>query len=181
MRNNELLPLLIILSFLFGLISCKKNNTEIQDDIIFKDISKLVIAPNKDSINGTCKDLVFELISENQIDFFSVLRVNTELIQCDGYNSIVTSFDTKRVRPLDKGIEISEFSNWTTVHDLNLDDFAGKGEKFIGFRSCEYHSGENEYYYGWIKIKLSENMDTLNIISRASNHAENKLILTGQK
>ena len=43
MRKNELLPLLIILSFLFGLISCKKNNTEIQDDIIFKDISKLVI------------------------------------------------------------------------------------------------------------------------------------------
>lgn len=181
MRKNELLTLLIILSLLFGFIGCQKNNTEIQDDIIFKDISKLIIAPNNDSIKGVCRNLIFEIISENNIDFTTILTSNNNTIVCDGNNNIITIANTKKVSPLDKKIEILETSNWTTAHNLSLDDFAGKGEKFIGYRSCEYPNGENEYYYGWIKIRLSKNKDTLKIISRASNRTKGKLILTGQK
>ena len=139
--NIKKLMMLLILILLFGFIGCKKDKTKIQDNIFFNDISKVIIGSGVDSIQGTCKDLIFEIISDNQIDFTSILRINSEYIICDGYNSVITNSGTKKVSPINNGFVISETSNWSKVYDLNLDDFAGQGEKFIGYRSCEYPSG----------------------------------------
>jgi len=176
MKKNTILFLTIIFA---STMSCKKTET-VNDDIDFKSLDKTIVIENNDSISGTCKDLIFTINSSNQIDFYSVLRINSSLIACDGYNSILTNPGTDEVSPLDEGFEISEASNWTGVQDLSLDDFAGIGEKYIGYRSCFYPEGVDNFNYGWIKIKLSENNDTLKIINRATNHTNYKSITAGQ-
>lgn len=133
-----------------------------------------------DSISGTCKDLIFEINSNNQIEFSSILRINSSHILCDGYNSIIANSNTENVLPLNVEFEISETSKWIRLQNLNLDDFAGKGEKYIGYRSCFFPEGIDNFNYGWIKINLSTNKDTLSIISRATNHTNYKSIKTGQ-
>ena len=172
---------ILLLTIIFvGLISCKKTEPETKDDIDFKTLNKTIVIQQNDSISGTCKDLVFEIISDNQTNSSSILRINSVLIVCDGYNSILTNSDTEKVVPLNESFEISETSNWTGINDLSLDDFAGKGEKYIGYRSCFFPEGIDNFNYGWIKIRLSINRDTMTIISRATNHTNYKSIKTGQ-
>lgn len=173
------LTILLLTIIIVGSMSCKKTET-VNDDIDFKALNKTIVIQENDSISGTCKDLVFEVFSINQTDFSSTLKTNSEQIACDGYNNICTNSDTEKVVPLNGGFVISEMSHWTGVHDLSLDDFAGKGEKYIGYRSCFFPSGIDNFHYGWIKISLSINKDTLEIISRATNHANYKSIKTGQ-
>jgi hypothetical protein len=171
---------IIFLTLIFAsAMSCKKTET-VNDNIDFETLNKTIVVQNNDSISGTCKDLIFEINSNNQIDFYSVLGINGNLIDCDGYNSILTNPDTEQVLPLDEGLIISEASNWTGIQDLSLDDFAGMGEKYIGYRSCFYPEGIDNFRYGWIKVNLSTNKDTLSIISRATNHTNHKSIKAGQ-
>ena len=71
------------------------------------------------------------------------------------FDEILVNSDTKNALPLDENQKISETDNWEKSHGINLDDFAGKGEKYIGYRNGFYPSGITNYYYGWIKIELS--------------------------
>jgi hypothetical protein len=171
---------IIILALIFAsAMSCKKTETS-DDNIDFETLNKTIVGHNSDSISGTCKDLIFTINSNNQTDFYSVLGINSSLVEYDGYNSILTNPDNEKVFPLDEGLIISEASNWTGIQNLSLDDFAGAGEKYIGYRSCFYPEGIDNFNYGWIKVKLSENKDTLSIICRATNHANYQSITTGQ-
>ena len=160
---------------------CNKAGTdELNDNIIFEDVNKTIVSPEQDSISGICKYLIFEIMPDDQMEYSSTLKINDDLICCDGYNSILTDSDTEKVVPLDEHINISQDANWSGIHDLSLNDFAGKGEKYIGYRSCFYPDGTNNYHFGWIKINLSANKDTLTIISRATNYTNNKAAHTGQ-
>jgi len=161
-------------------MSCNKTEPDkTNDNIDFTTVNKTIVIQKNDSISGTCKDLIFEINSNKQIEFSSILKVNSNLIVCDGYNSIITNSYTEKVLLLNEEFEISETSNWTEIQNLSLDDFAGKGEKYIGYRACFFPSGVDNFNYGWIKIKLSINKDTLAIISRATNHTNYKSIKTG--
>ena len=175
------LPLFLFVIILVSLISCNKTESEKRNDIInFENINKSIVKYEFDSISGTCKNMIFEVISGNQMDFSAILRINSELILCDGYNSILTNSNTGKVVPLNEDFVISETSDWTGIHDLSLDDFAGEGEKYIGYRSCFFPSGIDNFNYGWVKIRLSINKDTLSIISRATNYSNYKSIKAGQ-
>ncbi len=177
---NKLAILLLTIMFASSM-SCEKTKSDnTNDSIDFNTLNKTIVIQENDSISGTCKDLVFEIISNNQTGFSSILRINNALIECDGYNSILTNSNTEKVVPLNDDFEISETADWTGIQNLSLDDFAGKGEKYIGYRSCFFPEGIDNFNYGWIKIKLSINKDTLIIISRATNHANYKSIKTGQ-
>ena len=178
MKQSTLFLLVIIFT---TLASCNKAETdELNDNIIFKDFNKTIVSPEQDSISGTCKYLIFEIMVNAQMEYSSTLKINSEHILCDGYNSILTDSDTEEVIALDEHINISQDANWTRIHDLSLDNFAGKGEKYIGYRSCFFPEGTFNYHFGWIKIKLSANKDTLTIISGATNYTNNKEIQTGQ-
>ena len=178
MKQSALFLLVVIFTLVAG---CNKAGTdELNDNIIFKDFNKTIVSPEQDSISGTCKHLIFEIMVNAQMEYSSTLKINDELICCDGYNSILTDSDTEKVVPLDEHINISQDANWTGIHDLSLNDFAGKGEKYIGYRSCFYPDGTSNYHFGWIKIKLSANKDTLTIISGATNYTNNKSMKTGQ-
>ena len=161
--------------------SCGKDESENSKDVIvFENINKTVVSTQIDSIGGTCKDLRFEMIINDQMEHLAILNTNTSLIDCDGSNSIMADTASGKVLVLDEQASISTEGGWAGVRDLNLEDFAGLGEKYIGYRSCFFPEGVNQYRFGWVKIKLSPNKDTLTIISRADNQTINKSIMAGK-
>jgi hypothetical protein len=82
---------------------------------------------------------------------------------------------------LDSNVLIPQEGNWHgTSTGLSLDNFAGKGQKFLGYRAYYYPDGVIAFRNGWIKIELSPNHDTLKVMSRATNLSYNQPILTGQ-
>lgn len=54
--------------------------------------------------------------------------------------------------------------------------FNGQGERYLAFRFLD----ANDYNYGWIKLYLSAQNDTLRIIEYAWNQTSNQEILAGQ-
>lgn len=171
----------IALLLLSSLIACNKtnSNTEI-DQIIYEEINKTITFSKPDSIPGTCKALIFMIESDREAMYDAMIKINNNMLACDGFNNILVNPTTRDVLSLDDKIEISQSDNWVGIQDLDLEDFAGQGEKYIAYRAGLLPEGVTNYRYGWIKIKLSEHKDTLEIISRATNHTNNKLIYSGQ-
>lgn len=177
---KKILFSLISITLLF--VSCKKETSgdQIEDNITFTEINKTIILSKSDSIEGTCKKIIFEIKDVNSAEYTAILKVNDQLICCDGYNNIFANTENGNAITLDLNQKISENLNWVDINDICLDDFAGKGEKYIGYRSVSYGTGIPNYNYGWIKIELSADKKTLKIISRATNYEESKDIITGQ-
>ena len=176
MKKYFLVISLMLIGWTFT--SCDKTEKP-DDDIVFTSISKTIIAPNTDSIRGTCKPLIFEFIN-NDYGYSINMNYSNIMIECDAFGSIVTDSETDNITVFDEGMSIDANENWTPIKNLNLDNFAGKGERYIGYRVCEYPSGIYMYYYRWIKVKLSVNRDTLEIISNATNYTEDNSIIIGQ-
>ncbi len=164
---------------IFATVSCSKKD-EKKDNIIFENIQQFINMPNN-VIKDFDKKYLFKLIHTNNNSYSAIFTIKNSMIIGDAYASVIVKENTNTVMPLEKGFVVSESSNWLSIKDLNLECFAGKGEKFIGYQLCTYPQGEKDYNYGWIKIKLSVNKDTLWIINRATNNTQNKSILTGQK
>jgi len=178
MKTLKFLYAVVILSGLF--FSCNKSEDLPPDNIIFTEINKTITLSNPDSILGTCKDLIFEIKETNSFENTVLIRLNDDLILCDGFNNILSNSDNGDVLTLDENQKVSENDNWKSADGICLDEFAGKGEKYIGYRSGFFPSGVTNYNYGWIKIELSSDKKTLKIIDRATNYTENKYIQTGQ-
>lgn len=178
MKTLRFLYLVTIVGGLF--FSCSKSDDLPPDNIIFTVINKTITLSNSDSIDGTCKKLIFEIKETNSSENTVIIKLNDELINCNGFSNILVNTTTGDALPLDENRRISETDNWESSNGISLDDFAGKGEKYIGYRSGFYPSGVTNYNYGWIKIELSSDKSTLKIIDRATNYAENKYIKTGQ-
>jgi len=178
MKTKKILSVVAMVGGLF--FSCNKSEVLPADSIISTEINKTITLSNPDSIVGTCKNLIFEIketkLSENTV----IIRLNDELITCDGFSNILANTATGDALPLNENQEISEKDNWGSSNGICLDDFAGKGEKYIGYRSGVFASGVTNYNYGWIKIELSSDKKILKIIDRATNYTDNKFIKTGQ-
>lgn len=161
--------------------SCDKSETnEAADNIVFTEINKTIVASGIDSIPGTCKYLLFELAENGQSQHHASLSMNSQLILCDGYSSVLADTLSGKVSVLDDQALISADAAWAGVLDLSLEDFAGKGEKYIAYRSCFFPDGVSKYHFGWIKIRVSSQSDSLFILNRADNHTNGKAILAGQ-
>lgn len=171
----------ILLLLFTVMISCNKTSSFDEDDqIVFEEINKTITYSNIDSIPGTCKDLIFFIKDDREAMYDAVIKINNTLLSCDGFNNILVAPTSGDVLVLDSETKITQSNEWTGIHDLDLEEFAGQGEKFIGYRSGFFPEGVTNYHYGWIKIKLSENKDTLEIISRATNYKDNRSIYSGQ-
>jgi len=112
--------------------------------------------------------------------FEAYLSSNSIPILCDGGNQFLVDEETNQIKALTENTKVFENGTWTNNTKLYLDQFIGQGEKYIGYRMLSYPSGEIIYCYGWIKIKLSANKDTLIILNRATNQTEFNNLLTGQ-
>ncbi len=176
--KKKSLTVLIILSVFFTF--CKKSVELPEDKIIYTHINKTITLSNPDSIAVTCKYLVFEIRESNTHEETAMLKLNNEYIICDGFDNVMANSDNENVTPLDDNQRISYNSNWVGLNETILDEFAGKGEKYIGYRAGFFPSGTTYYNYGWIKIELSSDKKTLRIIERATNYTKNKFIKTGQ-
>lgn len=175
MKKILFLSLVILAVFLS---SCGDNIDMPEDDIVYSEINKIVTVSSIDSIDGGCKYLTFKIDTNNvareQVLIYKKLDT---LLDCDGYSQLVSS-NTNMLDIINKDEIISESNSWNrdTVY---IDNFAGKGEKYIGYRAVSYGSS-TRYYYGWIKVELSADKSLLKIISRADNLTEGNSIKAGQ-
>jgi hypothetical protein len=161
---------------------CKKSDTtNSTNNIVFEPINKSIVFPSVDTITGACRKLIFELDATPPNSGNAILKENGGIMVCDGFNSFLVDAQNKNVIVLNNNVEIPSNGNWhETNTGLILNDFEGKGQKFIGYRAYYYPNGILSFRYGWIKIELSPNRDTLKVISRATNLSYNQPILTGQ-
>ncbi|MDD2635103.1 MAG: hypothetical protein PHW82_06345 [Bacteroidales bacterium] len=166
----------IILTMLLS--SCNDKIEMPEDVIVYSEINKTVTVSNIDSIDGGCKNLNFKIDTNNVAgEQVLIYKKLDPLLDCDGYCQLVSS-NTNMLDVINKNETISESNSWNgdTVY---IDNFAGKGEKFIGYRAVSYGSNTS-YYYGWIKVELSADKRLLKIISRADNLTESNPIKAGQ-
>jgi hypothetical protein len=172
--------------FIFGIVllsviaACKKSDNTKPDNIRFEQVNKTIIASQSDSISGACNDLVFSINGNSTDGFEAFLTSNAIALLCDGGNQFLVDENTNQISALTENAEISENGTWTNNAKLYLDRFTGQGEKYIGYRILSFPSGENIYYYGWIKIELSANKETMTILNRATNQTEFNHLSTGQ-
>ena len=178
MRNTLIIATIISAVFLS---SCDDKIEITEDNIVHSEINKTITVTNIDSISGGCRHLVFEIDTSNEDNKQVMVYRNVDFsYDCDGYNELIVLNDDL-LKILNKDANISESNLWSG-EVAYLDDFAGNGEKFIGYRAVASHSGPNQelYYYGWIKVELSADKSQLKIISRADNLTEGSSIKAGQ-
>ena len=162
------------------LTSCEKTE-RLPDQIIYENIDKTITLTNPDSIQGACKDIVFAITQKNTNEKSVVVSMDNSPVLCDAYSDILVTDDNNKVLTMKDGVMVSGKGNWTFIDSLCLDDYAGKGPMYVGYRAASYPSGIINYYYGWIKLELSSDKQTLKLFDRASNYTANNSILTGQK
>ncbi|NVO20898.1 MAG: hypothetical protein HXX13_14455 [Bacteroidetes bacterium] len=160
--------------------ACQKSDDTKPDKIWFEQVNKTITASYPDSISGACKDLVFNINGNLTNGYQAFISQNSVPLICDGGNQFLVDENTNQIKALAENTEVSENGAWTNDTKLYLDQFTGQGEKYIGYRHLSFPSGKSIYYYGWIKIELSANKETLTILNRATNQTEFKNLNTGQ-
>ena len=65
----------ILFTIALTLVYCNKIDDQPINDIIFQDINKTITLLNSDSIEGTCKDLIFEIKEIDQNHFTASIRL----------------------------------------------------------------------------------------------------------
>ncbi len=130
-RMKNKISTLLLLSTLF--IGCKESETaKPADNIVYEQINKTVIYPDKDTIRGACRKLIFQIVDNTPNGFQAVLKENTGIMECQAFNSFLTDSLNNNMRVLDENVPVPPGGNWHgTGSGLILDNYAGKGQKFI--------------------------------------------------
>ena len=177
--NYRLYSGLIVLCLIICTISCSKKES-IPDQIIHEVLNKNVYINTPDSISGSCRYLVFSIVIDDVFKTTALMHLNNENYYCDAHSEVLVQADSKMLKPLAHNTDIDSEGSWIPVNNICLDDFAGKGIKYAGYRIADYSSGEVVYYYGWIGIEVDFNKQNISITERATNFTANRPILTGQ-
>ncbi len=181
---KKLLFISVLLSSLF-LSACKEKDTpQPIDNISYHAIDKTIVAGQIDSLNTMgYSPLYFKIDTSNHaIHVYGYEKRDTVVYSCDGFSASFVSVDKHHFQMLNKNETIDKSGFWGgAVDTLSLDDFAGKGKKYIGKLSVYYPSGVDEFYYGWVGIELSADKRELKIIDAASNRTMGRSIKAGQK
>lgn len=177
----KLLKAIVFMLLVISSFSCEKEDDLPEDDIKYTPINKMISELELDSINGTCRDLIFEIRKLGQDEYSAYIIERDDMIACDGFNNILINTSRDHVIPLDGNQVISDSPQWDFPIEICLDKFAGEGEKYIGYRSGFFPSGDVNFRYGWIKIELSSDKKKLTLIERATNMTVNTQIKAGQK
>ena len=179
-RYRIILPMCLVLSGIFT--TCRKSDTPINTrNIVVEQLDMTIVYPSKDTISSVCGRLIFTVKTDSAGLKTAILSGGSGILECQEFNSFLTSVQNGHAVVLDNNVQVPPSGNWQAVYPaISLNDFAGKGEKFIGYSAYSYPQGSISYRYGWIKIKLSANRDTLKLLSRATNQTYGQVILTGQ-
>ena len=177
MRKFKFVYAVLILA---AMTACEKANNTKPDKITFEQVNKTVTLTNSDSISGACQHLVFSVAGNAADGFQAYISSDSVIMLCDGSDQFLVYETTNQIKALGENTEVSEHGTWKRITWFSLDQFAGKGEKYVGYRILSFPDGNSKYYYGWIKLELSAGMENLKIINRATNYTEFNPITTGQ-
>lgn len=188
MKAKLLIFAILVLALQIGCESGKEqDNVLVYDQISYREINKPMYGVTKDSVSIGCYSTIFEIqrnTNPASIDSFKIFLKSSNIIllgDC-GIEYFVTS--TNKLTCLFMGNAISQHSQWYSSENalFSLEDFKGKGEKYIGFRtsSISNYPNQKDYCYGWVCIELNAKSDSLKIIDFALNETKNKSIMTGQ-
>ena len=167
--------LIYLIVLVFIITACEDRDHPKPDYIVYTEINDTVNVSESDTLYN---DLIFNI--SNDSDGLHAYIINFDYTDMLGvfYYSFLIVDDKDAILILNKNDTINSSKEWKTgVKKLYLDQFAGKGEKYIGY--CD-RTDVPQYCYGWIKISLSTDKKTLLIISRAINKAKENAILAGQ-
>lgn len=189
MKANLFLFVIIIL---LTQISCetdfKQEKITEYDQINYHEINKLLSGISKDSIYISCYPIIIEIKlnpdTSSSDSLLAFIKYPAQIPLGDCGIQYFSDTLSNRLKCLAVNNTISQYSQWSTSteHTLSLDDFKGKGEKYIGFRILTLsYPNHIDYSYGWIRVELSANNDSLRIINFANNTTINKSILTAQR
>jgi hypothetical protein len=170
---------LMIFISVISTISCSKQES-ISDNISVENFNKNVCCTSPDSITGACRYLVFTITIDDVQKATTMMHMNNSDYYCDAHSEVLVQPDTKRLKHLLADITVNSEGNWIPVNNICMDDFAGKGLKYAGYRIADYSSGDVIYYYGWIGIEVDFNKQKIAIADRGTNLTLNRPIRTRQ-
>lgn len=168
---------LLILTFYS---SCKKSETD-ADNISTYKINEVLYGESVDTINEL--STVFEIYKVGD-SLRAKLCFPVPLMISDGGCTYLKDSKTGNIIALKSGEIISDKENWNdkiASSSFSLINFIGKSEMYIGTKGSVYLDGTMNIHYGWLKIYLSSNCDTLKIIDGATNLTNGNSINAGQK
>ncbi len=191
--NQRLIYLLLLLIFIIG--ACEENKNESADEkqIYYQEIDEVI------SISGQYK---------LDIDGDSIDDYYLRLFHANYNEPIFITFDTFYIEfgslsdgyyYYDKGVDCvpcyeyyEPYETWTGASSPNKTSsiissydmetgIEGKEEAYLWLEKHE-KSGVNDYYYNvWLRIKVSENRDTVSVIDCALGLDKDKTLRIGEK
>ncbi len=176
MKTKKLIYLIAIVCML---TACKDREHPKPDYITYYEINDTVTLSENYNIYNYAYFTVGELNDGNTRSFLQYIVPDT--IPLGITNSYDLLINNNQFIVLNEGDTISSKKYFSSKDTVYLDNFAGKGEKYIGCVMENAIGGGSIYHcYGWIKISLSADKKTLHIIGRAINDSKENSILAGQ-
>lgn len=171
-KSNCIAAFIIVIFF----TACEKPPHPKPDYIISQEINKTITVSQNDTV---LRNVIFT-VADNDTDgihaYICVEKDSNAIGQ--GNSDFLINGDKIIVLNQNDTISSTSIGTWGNKEKLYIDSFAGKGEKYIGFRLGPTYPHFHFYY--WIKISLSADKKILKIVSMAYNDTEDNAILAGQ-
>ncbi len=195
MRNLKIILLQTIV--ILAMISCKKEDKEINSNIIVTPINSIAHLTTEDTTvykdldidKDGAKDFTVimkyqykERLGNNNYAYMYASKIQNEVLahlgSVEGYflNELTTSDSISPTSTI--WIPEASAATYWTQSRININEgIAGKGNSIIGFR---FLIG-TDLHYGWLKLNVSEDFRTINIMEAAYDKRPNTSILAGAK
>ena len=195
MRNLKIILLQTIV--ILAMISCKKEDKEINSNIIVTPINSIAHLTTEDTTvykdldidKDGAKDFTVimkyqykERLGNNNYAYMYASKIQNEVLahlgSVEGYflNELTTSDSITPTSTI--WIPEASAATYWTQSRININEgIAGKGNSIIGFR---FLIG-TDLHYGWLKLNVSEDFRTINIMEAAYDKRPNTSILAGAK
>lgn len=197
MHKHRTSNLVVILLVLFATVSCKKEDNAINSNIIVTPINSTFNLRSEDTTvykeldidKDGAKDFTFmmkyqykERLGNDNYVYIYASKIENELVahlgSVEGYflNELTTSDSITPTSTI--WIPEASAATYWTQSRININEgIAGKGNSIIGFRFLV----GTELHYGWLKLNVSEDFRTINIMEAAYDKRPNTSILAGAK
>ena len=195
MRNLKIILLQTIV--ILAMISCKKEDKEINSNIIVTPINSIAHLTTEDTTvykdldidKDGAKDFTVimkyqykERLGNNNYVYMYASKIQNEVLahlgSVEGYflNELTTSDSISPTSTI--WIPEASAATYWTQSRININEgIAGKGNSIIGFR---FLIG-TDLHYGWLKLNVSEDFRTINIMEAAYDKRPNTSIRAGAK
>jgi hypothetical protein len=190
MKTRLVIAALLIVLLQFG---CKREETQIQpESVTYLTINKTLTGVSLDTVNSLgCTPVYFAIVTS--ADSATADSLQAQITFAPGWCGdcgiyFLTTSSTGNLAVYSENETISADDNWTPISAaLSLADFKGAGEKYIAFECSSFaHINQPfshfEYHHGlgWIRVQLSADGKSLQIIDMALNNINGQSILAGQ-